>query len=261
MKIQIPTECPSCGSSLENINGQLFCRNTTACPAQNSKTVENFCKKMKIKGFGPSTITKLELHSVVELYELPEQRLIDILGDKVGSKLFTEINKSKSAEFSSVLGSLGIPLIGKVAAEKLATQCNSFMEITHKTCKDAGLGDKATENLMDWFTTEEGITTSDLLDEIIAFVEKSPAQIEQQKVEAKFDVCITGKLDDYSSRSKAADYLSQFGITVKNSVTKTVKYLVCEDATKTGSSSYKKAQANGLPIVTIKELLENINND
>lgn len=254
MQINIPTECPSCGSTLENINGQLFCRNKSACPAQSSKTVENFCKKMKIKGFGGKTIEKLELTSIVDLYSLTEQRLIDVLGEKVGSKLFTEIQNTNSCEFASILGSLGIKLIGKVAAEKLATVINSFTEITAKTCKEAGLGEKATESLMDWLYTEEGIDTVSVLDRHITFTTKSTAQTEQ--VEKVFDVCITGKLDDYSSRSKAADYLSQYGVTVKNSVTKTVKYLVCEDASKKGSSSYKKALTNNLPIVTMKDLIK-----
>ena len=249
--ISIPTNCPSCSSELENVNGQLFCRNTSACPAQNSKTVENYCKKRKIKGFGSKTVDKLELTSVVDLYQTTEQRLTSILGDTMGSKLFLEIEASKNAEFSNVLGSLGIKLIGKVAAEKLATQINSFKDITSEACKDAGLGDKATESLVNWTNSYEGIQTIEVLDSVITYTESTPSV----KVESAFDICITGKLNDYKSRSAAADYLSKYGITVKGSVTKSVKYLVCEDASKTGSSSYKKAEQLGLPILSIKELI------
>lgn len=252
MQIVIPTECPSCGSPLENVNGQLFCRNKTACPAQSSKLVENFCKKMKIKGFGSATIAKLELNTISGLYNLSEQRLNDVLGEKVGSKLFAEIQNTVSSEFSAVLGSLGIKLIGKVAAEKLATKINSFKEITPQACKDAGLGEKATESLMEWLESPEGIDTVDALDNFIKF--SAVSQSAKPTQEHKIDVCITGKLNDFTSRQKAAEYLSTFGIAVKASVTKTVNYLICEDETKKGSSSYKKALANGLPIVTIKEL-------
>lgn len=252
MQINIPTECPSCGSKLENVNGQLFCRNKSACPAQSSKLVENFCKKMKIKGFGSKTVDKLELTTISGLFDLSEQRLKDILGDKIGSKLFTEIQNTMSCEFANVLGSLGIKLIGKVAAEKLATKINSFKEITPKTCKDAGLGEKATESLMDWLFTEEGLDTVATLDRHMTFTEVST----KPTPKLIFEICITGKLNDFSSRSKAADYLSQFGIVCKNSVTKTVNYLVCEDDSKKESSSYKKALANNLPIVTIKDLIK-----
>lgn len=253
MQIVIPTECPSCESTLETVNGQLFCRNKTACPEQSLKIVENFCKKMKIKGFGSATVSKLELTNISGLYNLTEQRLINVLGDKVGSKLFLEIQNTKASEFSTVLGSLGIKLIGKVAAEKLATQTNSFQVLTAKICKDAGLGEKATESLMEWLSSPEGVDTIETLDSFMTF--EDVKQSSSSTPEHKFDVCITGKLTDFSGRSKAADYLSGFGITVKNSVTKTVKYLVCEDETKKGSSSYKKALANNLPIVTIKELI------
>lgn len=259
MQIVIPTNCPSCGSHLENVNGQLFCRNTTSCPAQSSKLVENFCKKMKIKGFGSSTVSKLELNTISGLYDLTEQRLIQVLGSKVGSKLFLEIQQSKTADFATTLGSLGIKLIGKVAAEKLATQVSSFSELSATSCKQAGLGEKATESLLEWLESPEGLDTVEALTQFdfkpVVSVSTKPT------AEHKFDVCITGKLNDFSSRSEASDYLLNFGITVKTSVTKTVKYLICEDDSKKSSSSYKKALASDLPILTIKELLEKFKND
>lgn len=253
MQIVIPTECPSCGSHLENVNGQLFCRNKTACPAQNSKLVENFCKKMKIKGFGEKTVAKLELTNISGLLNLTEQRLTNILGEKVGSKLFTEIQSIKTSAFSTVLGSLGIPLIGKVAAEKLATQVGDFQSINPTACKAAGLGEKATESLSRWMASLEGMDTIESLESFVSFepVEASA----KPTIEHKFDICITGKLNDFTSRSKAAEYLSKYGITIKNSVTKSVMYLICEDESKKSSSSYKKAEANGLPILSIKELI------
>jgi hypothetical protein len=44
----------------------------------------------------------------------------------------------------------------------------------------------------------------------------------------------------------------------KDSVTKAVNYLICEDGS-TSSSSYTKAVKNNIPIVTIKNLEEIIN--
>lgn len=253
MQIIIPKSCPSCESLLENVNGQLFCRNKGSCPAQSSKTVENFCKKMKIKGFGEKTVEKLEINTIVELYTLTEPALKQSLGDKVGSKLFLEIQKAMSCEFSVILGSLGIPLIGKVAAEKLATQINCFSDITPKACESAGLGPKAIESLSGWLDSPEGSETSCFLDSNIEFKEVSAKPT--KNTEHKFDVCVTGKLNDFSSRNKAADYLGTFGIGVKGSVTKTVKYLICEDDSKKGSSSYKKAVDKGIEIVSIKQLI------
>lgn len=253
MLIQIPTDCPSCGSKLRNINGQLFCDNKTGCSAQSSKLVENFCKKMKIKGFGAKTIDKLDLQTISGLYNLTEQRLKDVLGDKVGTKLFSEIQSSYSKDFATVLSSLGINLIGQVAANKLATKINGFSQITTQTCKDAGLGDKATDSLISWIRSAEGQETVLTLAGLFDFKQ------EVKNVETpatNVDVCITGKLEDFASRTKATEYLSQYGINVKKSITKSVQYLICEDDSKTNSSSYKKAVNNNLPILTIKQLIK-----
>lgn len=254
MKIQIPTECPSCSSVLTVTNGQLFCKNSS-CSAKSSKIVEGFCKKLKIKGFGAKTIEKLNLITIPDIYNLTEQRLIQELGEKTGTKLFTEIQLSKKVDFGTLLGSLGIPLIGGVAANKVGNKINSFNELNPTSVKAAGLGDKAAQHLIEWINSVEGMDTIEVLTRDITFSEK-PKQAAVDTVAYRFDVCITGKLDDFTNRTKAAEFLSQYGIEVKNSVTKSVKYLICEDNTKVGSSSYKKAQSAGIQITSIKELLE-----
>ena len=59
-QIEIPTKCPSCDTSLELVNAQLFCRNIM-CSARARKNVEYFAKTIGIKGLGPSTIEKLNI--------------------------------------------------------------------------------------------------------------------------------------------------------------------------------------------------------
>lgn len=240
------------------VNGQLFCRNST-CPAQSSKMLENFCKKMKIKGFGAKTIEKLELVSIYDLYSLDRQTVAEAIGDKMAMKLMDELDKACTCEFAMFLGSLGIPLIGTVAAKKVAEKCNSFAEITRDSCKDAGLGDKATESLLDFINSDTGDEIMDTVDMYIAFTEPKKAAT-VTTCNAQIDVCITGKLNDFKNRNDAADYLLQYGITVKKSVTKSTQYLICEDETKVGSSSYKKAETNGIEITSIKNLINSLEN-
>ena len=69
-------------------------------------------------------------------------------------------------------------------------------------------------------------------------------------------VCITGKLNDFSSRSKAEDKLSSVGVKLMKSVSKNIDYLIC-DKTETSSSSYKTAESLNVPIVTMDEFLNN----
>jgi len=77
---------------------------------------------------------------------------------------------------------------------------------------------------------------------------------ESSSTPTKGAVCITGKLNDFPNRNAASKYLATLGWEVKSSVTKNTQYLICEDDSKTGSSSYKKAQSLGIGIVTIKYL-------
>ncbi|QPI15974.1 DNA ligase [Salmonella phage SP76] len=258
MKIEIPTQCPSCGSKLDLVNGQLFCRNKSNCPAQSSKLIENFCTKMKLKGFGPKTIEKLELTKISELFYLTEEDLVGAVGSKVAAKLISELNTKVRGDidFGSVLGSLGIPLIGEVAAKKLSQNCTSFHDV-----KADG---KAGENYKTWLNSPQG-------KDVIELPWKFSTGIRGAKVDIiitddlvaqpnGITVCITGSLQDFANRTDATNYLESLGYTVKKSVTKDVKYLICEDESKRSSSSYKKAETNGIEILSIKELLEKNNN-
>ncbi len=258
MKIEIPTQCPSCGSKLDLVNGQLFCRNKSNCPAQSSKLIENFCTKMKLKGFGPKTIEKLELTKISELFYLTEEDLVGAVGSKVAAKLISELNTKVRGDidFGSVLGSLGIPLIGEVAAKKLSQNCTSFHDV-----KADG---KAGENYKTWLNSPQGKDVIELPWKFSTGIRgtKTDIIITDDLVAQPngITVCITGSLQDFANRTDATNYLESLGYTVKKSVTKDVKYLICEDESKRSSSSYKKAETNGIEILSIKELLEKNNN-
>ena len=258
MKIEIPTHCPSCGSKLDLVNGQLFCRGKSTCPAQSSKLIENFCTKMKLKGFGPKTIEKLELTKISELFYLTEEDLVRAVGSKVAAKLVSELDSKVRGDidFGSVLGSLAIPLIGEVAAKKLSQDCTSFRKV-----KADG---KAGENYKAWLFSPQGKDVIDLPWKFNSGIRGIKADIiicdDLVAQPNGITVCITGSLQDFANRTDATNYLESLGYTVKKSVTKDVKYLICEDESKRSSSSYKKAETNGIEILSIKELLEKYNN-
>jgi len=245
MEIQIPTTCPSCDSNLELVNSQLFCRNVS-CPAQSSKKVEAFAKKMKIKGLGPASIEKLDLTSVGEIYELDEGYLVEVLGEKIGIKIQAEIDKTRNCDFSMFLSALSIPLIGSVASSKMGEVVNSIEEINQDTCERAGLGEKARDNLLNWlFENSEYLPN-------VSFKQKK-AKVE---VPTLGKVCITGKLQNFKNRSSAAEHLKSLGYSVATTVSKQTSYLVDEE----GRSSSKRAKAEQLniPIVTITQLEEKV---
>ena len=240
MKIQIPNNCPVCDYPLERVNDQLFCRNT-GCSAQLNGKLQHFAKTLGIKGFGPKTVEKLNLADITELFYLDRDAAIEVLGsEKVVDKLLDEVERAKSAPLATVLHSFSIPLIGGTASTKVAAVVSNIDEITTEKCKEAGLGDKATANLMGWLETEYQELKEFLP---FSFETKSPVVNSDSEV-----ICITGKLSSFKTKAEATTMITSLGFRVSESVTKTTNYLVDEE--NKNSSKRKKAEEYGIPIIS-----------
>ena len=234
--ITAPSTCPSCGSKLELSFPLLYCRNPS-CGDQSSKKIEHFAKTLKIKGLGPAAINSLVLESISDIYALTKNEIIDLLGSqKLGEKLFIEIENSAKAPLNILLAAFSIRLIGKTASEKLSAVCESIHDINEDSCAEAGLGPKATESLLEWIEEEYP-----LLELPHSFAFDSP------KVRTGGVVCISGKLKSFKTKAQATETLEQHGYTVKSSVTKDVTILVNESGVESQKST--KARESGITIV------------
>ena len=237
-----PNTCPSCGHSLEWENQLLYCRNP-ACGDQSSKKIEHFGKTLKIKGLGPATIESLVLESINDIYALSEFELIEgLASQKLGKKLFLEIENSKKAPLNILLAAFSIRLIGKTASEKLSAVCESIHDINEDSCAEAGLGPKATESLLYWIKEEYP-----LLDLPHSFAFDKPVSRTSGGV-----VCISGNLKSFKTKAQATEMLEQHGYTIKSSVTKDVTILVNES----GIESQKTTKARESGITIVENLLE-----
>ena len=235
--ITAPSTCPSCGHSLEWENQLLYCRNP-ACGDQSSKKIEHFGKTLKIKGLGPATIESLVLESINDIYALSEFELVEgLASQKLGKKLFLEIENSKKAPLNILLAAFSIRLIGKTASEKLSAVCESIHDINEDSCAEAGLGPKATESLLYWIKEEYP-----LLDLPHSFAFDKPVSRTSGGV-----VCISGKLKSFKTKAQASQALEQNGYTVKSSVTKDVTILINESGVE--SQKTQKARESGITIV------------
>jgi DNA ligase (NAD+) len=240
MKIQIPTKCPCCDYPLEKVNDQLFCRNL-ACSAQLNKKIEHFAKTLGIKGFGEKTILKLNLSDLTELFYLDRDTTIATLGsEKVTNKLLDEIERAKAASLATVLASFSITLIGGTASAKIASVVSSIDEITPEVCKKAGLGEKATANLMEWVSNE--------YQELKEFLPFNFKQISSSSSTDVKTICITGKLKSFKTKAEATIQITNAGFSVVENITKTTDYLVDED--NKNSSKRQKADEYGITIIT-----------
>lgn len=245
--IEIPTKCPSCDSDLVTVNDQLFCQSKD-CPAQTLKRIQHYCKVMKIKGMGEKTLEKLDFEDIHDLYEFSVYYYVDRLGETIGRKLFKEVQDSKIVPLNISLAAFSIPLIGETAAKKLSGICKVFDDISEVSCKKAGLGEKATANLMKWIKSLEynGLPIN------FSF------EVQSNNSEDKnVSVCITGKLLNFNNRNDAAKYLESLGFNVTDSVTKKTNILIDEEGK--ASSKRSKAETLNIPIITIEELIKRFN--
>ena len=243
MKIEIPTNCPCCDYKLELVNDQLFCRNT-ACGAQLGKKVEHFCKTLGIKGMGPKSVEKLNLQDLTELFYLDQDSVTEALGsEKTALKLLDEIDRARSADLAIVLASFSIPLVGATASQKICSVVEHINEINYETCKQAGLGDKVTENLVGWLQTDFPD-----LQEFLPFSFKSNRNSTTTSNNNSKTVCITGKLSSYKTKAEAYKALEIAGYKAVETVTKTTDYLVDEE--DKASTKRKKAESLGIQIIT-----------
>ena len=239
--ILAPEVCPSCELPLEWKNDMLYCTNIL-CPAQIQKRIEHFARSLKIKGLGPKSIEKLGLTSFLDIYNLSYYSIKCALSsEKLAIKLLREINHSRKASMNDVLPAFSIPLIGKTAATKLSSKIKSLFDLDEDKCKAAGLGPKATESLLSWYSNEFEESLQEL---------PFDWQFQTPKIatETKGAVCISGKLSSFKTKAEATKALSYAGYVVKSSLTKDVTFLVNESGIE--SAKTKEARERGITIIT-----------
>lgn len=243
--IQAPTNCPSCSSLLEWSNDLLYCR-SPLCSAQKQKKVEHFAKTLKIKGLGPSAITKLGLVDIDQIYTLSQDEITEGLSsEKLAEKLYAEIKNSEAAPLNTVLAAFSIPLIGKTASDKLSKVIRNINEINESSCKEAGLGPKATQNLLEWLQKD----FYSFYDGYLPFTYEFEAPVQEEQIGI---VCISGKLKSFKTKALAAEALERNGYVVKSSLTKDVTILINES----GIESAKTTQARKAGVTIIENLLD-----
>lgn len=250
-KIIPPVECPSCGSELELVNDQLFCK-ASFCPAKTLKKIEHFCKTMKIKGLGEKTLEKLEdyINDIQDIYSISLESLSLVIGDKISVKLIQEIERSKTVDLATFIAAFSIPLFGNTAASQLSRIDFEYLEeITYKDLRSVGIGDKAANNFIDWLQT-------DWLDKYcnlpVTITKSSKAPTNQLGT-----VVITGTFEE--SRKVLGDRLRQMGFDVKEAISAKTKFLLVGGSKGQSSKTMKAKQLNIEIVSSVEELLQKAN--
>ena len=201
-----------------------------------SKILEHFITILGIKGLGPASIRKMKFKHPSDLYK---DNNWDLLGAN-GSKVATEVRRSKNKPYATVLASLGIKGVGRSAAKLIVTKIPSFVNIKDiEYVNIKGIGAATIAAIMTWLEDNE------------EWVLKLPLQLQQDvQVDDIIDtpvrkVCITGKLD--MTRTELSNILEEYSFKTTSTVTKDCYALI--SGGDNSSSKYKKAVSQNINII------------
>lgn len=169
------------------------------------RLVDYYAKSLGIKGLGMASILKLDIQHPSELYDRTDW---DLLG-KNGAKIQEELTRPK--DYTLLLGSLGIPNVGKGTAKLITSAIPTFEAIREiATTPIKGIGPVTIESILAWIEVNE-----DWVLELPYELEVNndvPQNISNRKI------AISGKLD--MTKQELADHLKRFGFNVVGTVSK-----------------------------------------
>lgn len=272
LKIEEPSICPCCESSLEKEGANLFCRNLN-CREQVINKIIAWCSRarLNIVSMGKETVAQLYnaniVKSIADIYNLKDRKeefvKLEGLGIKTFNKIIASIEDSKEATLDKVLYGLSIPNIGETASKDLA---NKFGNITNiiDLSKDKekfitellsvkDFGEKMSESMYQFFTDDDSLELIEDLRSVGMKMEseiKEPLSQEDQALSGlKF--VITGTLS--KPRNYFKSKIELLGGAVSGSVSSKTDYLLAGDE---AGSKLNKAKNLGVKILNEDEFVK-----
>ena len=279
---EMPSVCPSCGSSVVRDPGEVAFRCISIdCPAQALERLLHWASRgaLDIDGMGEEIVSRLvesgRVADVADYYSLSEEELASLdmgrvkadgepvrLGHTVAKKLVAAIEASKGRSFARVLFGLGIRHVGKTTAEAIAAAYPS-MDALAAAGEDElagvyGVGPKVAHGMWLFFRTPDNVSVIERLraagvtmaDEAVAVGEEVP------QVLAGLTFVLTGMLAHSGmTRDEAGARLKAMGAKVSGSVSKKTSFVV---AGENAGSKYDKAVALDVPVLDEAQLLNRL---
>jgi len=255
--MEVPTQCPSCGSGLLHFEDEvaLRCINPS-CPAQIKEGLIHFASRdaMNITGLGPSIVEKLFaanlVKDVADIYRLKEEDFLLLEGvkEKSASKLYQAIQASKENSAEKLLFGLGIRHVGSKASQLLLQHFHSIENLAQADPEEVAsiesLGSVIAQSLQTYFATEGSKILLDELKEAGVNLNYKGQTVVADAALSGLTVVLTGKLERLT-RSEAKSKLESLGAKVTGSVSKKTNLVV---AGADAGSKLQKAQELGIEV-------------
>lgn len=267
IEFNIPNTCPICHgkTAIKKTTGEvLWCTNPN-CVGKLVNQLDYFCssKGMNIRGLSETTIGKLIdwgwLGNVEEIYSLSNFKEEWVkkpgFGEKSVSNILQAIEASKTTTMTNFIAALGIPLIGKVAAQQLEDIFNDYWSFREAVKEKYDFTE--IENFGDSLNAAIYNYDYSFADRIAKFInfKKDEKPVGNEINLTKINFVITGKLKHFKNRDILKSLIEANGGKVLSSVTKSTSYLINNDK-ESNSSKNLTAQKLQIPIITEDEFLQ-----
>ncbi len=234
------------------------------CPGILCRRVTYFVGQLGIENIGPQLVERLVearyLEEVSDLFGLTREKLLAVerMGEKLADKILRNIETARKAPLASVIAAMGIPNVGKVAAEALAHkfgQLGRFRGASQESMREVfGIGEKVATSIAE-FMNSPGIAL--WLDKLAAWW-KGPDDegggLALPQVFAGKTFVVTGEAT--LPRREIEDLIKKHGGRVSSSVSPKTSFVLIGSLEGPAYVSTKKTKALqlGIRIIDEKEL-------
>ena len=256
---RMPDRCPECDTLVVKVDGDAMhrCPNS-ACPAQFFESLKHFVSRgaMDMDGLGERwcriLIERGLVSDVSHVYRLTQDQLVELdrMGDKLATRILSNIEASKKRPLARILFALGILHVGAEVAELLAARYASIDDIAAATEDELteieGIGPRIAESIVGYFAAERNQQTiAGLRDAGVQLWQKlAPVDASDQPWKGQTFV-ITGTLASMTRR-EAEGRVKELGGSTTSSVSRKTNWVV---AGESAGSKLATAEKLGVPVI------------
>ncbi|MGO5501014.1 NAD-dependent DNA ligase LigA [Paratractidigestivibacter faecalis] len=274
---EMPSACPSCGSSVIREEGEVAYRCVSIdCPAQATERLIHWGSRnaMDIDGLGDEIVSRMVeqglLTDVADFYDkLTEEALSEVscgrqtvdgddivVGKTIATKVMAQVNESRDRGLARVLFGLGIRHVGANVARALATHFRSMQALMTAAPEDIaaidGVGPKIAASVHEFFSIKKNVAVVERLREAGVVLEEEVEEPDAPQTLAGLTFVLTGTLKNYK-RTEAAKLLEAMGAKCTGSVSKKTSYVIAGEA---AGSKLTKAEQLGVPVLDESALVQ-----
>lgn len=265
--IEMPAECPVCGSQIERLEGEVAarCSGGLFCPAQRKEALKHFASRraLDIDGLGEKLIDLLVerdwVKTPADLFRLRAERLAELprLAEKSANNLVDSLVSAKRTTLARFVYAIGIREVGEATAASLARHFGSLQAL-----RDASLealtavddvGPVVAHHIHTFFQQPHNQETlDDLLAVGVTWEEVEIAERPQPLAGQTW--VLTGSLESMT-RDEGKERLQALGAKVAGSVSKKTATVVAGPG---AGSKLVKAEELGLEVIDEATFVERL---